>query len=151
MPERPTTKVTTVWEEGFRFRNEDAFGHTLVLDAPTGAGASFQGFKPAHALLAALASCTGIDVVSILKKQRQQLTGLEINVTGYQRPEPPTPYEEINVEYVLHGVGLDEDAVRRAIKLSEEKYCTVEATIRGVAKVTSSYRILEEGKSSKAA
>ncbi len=151
MPERPLSKVTTVWEEGFRFRSSDAFGHALVLDAPTGPGAPFEGFKPAHALLAALAGCTGIDVVSILKKQRQQLTGLEINVTGYQRPEPPTPYEEVHVEYVVRGVGLDEDAVKRAIMLSEEKYCTVGATIRGVARLTSSYRIVEEPKSSHAA
>lgn len=150
MPERPLSKVTTVWEEGFRFRSSDAFGHTLVLDAPISPGAPFEGFKPAHALLAALASCSGIDVVSILKKQRQQLTGLEINVSGYQRPEPPTPYEEISVEYVLRGVGLDEDKVRRAIALSREKYCTVEATVRGMAKVTSSFRIVDE-KSSRAA
>ncbi len=151
MAERPVAKVSTRWEDGNRFTATDAWGHKLVMDAPTGPNAPFVAFKPAHALLAALAACSGIDVVSILKKQRQQVTGLEINVTGHQQPEPPTPFVEMHVEYVVTGLGLDEEAVKRAIRLSEEKYCTVEATIRGVTKLTSSYRIVEEGQASKAA
>jgi putative redox protein len=95
-------------------------------------------------LLVALAGCTSYDVVDILEKKRQKLTGLEVTVTGEQEPDPPWTYRKIHVHYVVQGKGLREKAVRDAIELSDEKYCSVSATVRGAAEVTSDYTIVEE-------
>jgi putative redox protein len=100
------------------------------------------GLKPAELLLLGLGGCTGVDVVSILRKQRQKLTGLEINVSAEQDPKPPWSFRKIHVEYILHGKELSARAVERAIRLSEDKFCSVSATVSGVADVTSSFRIL---------
>ena len=106
-------------------------------------GDSYEGFMPGEMLLTSLAGCSGIDVVNILSKQRQQVTALEINVKGSQDPEPPWTWREIHLEYVVTGRGLVESAVRRAVHLSETKYCSVGATLGGRARITSSYRIVE--------
>lgn len=85
-----------------------------------------------------------MDVISILEKQRQKVTDLEITITGEQDPEPPWTFRRIEIEYLLRGKGLKEEAVRRAIQLSEEKYCSIGATISGVAEIASSFQIIEE-------
>jgi putative redox protein len=103
------------------------------------------GLKPSEMLLLSLGGCTGIDVVSILSKQRQNLTDLEIKVKAEQDSDPPWTFRKIHLEYVLHGTGLSESAVARAIKLSEEEYCSVGTTLSGTAELTSSFRVIEEG------
>jgi putative redox protein len=102
------------------------------------------GLKPSDLLLLGLGGCTGVDVISILEKQRQKVTDLEITITGEQEPEPPWTFRRIEIEYLLRGKQLKEEAVRRAIQLSEEKYCSVGATISGVAEMVSSFQIVEE-------
>jgi putative redox protein len=102
------------------------------------------GLRPSELLLMALGGCTGVDVVSILKKARQNLTGLEIQLTGEQDPDPPWTFRKIHLEYRLTGPGLSREAVERAIRLSEEKYCSVRATISGIAEVTSGYTLLQD-------
>ena len=84
---------------------------------------------PGELLLTSLAGCSGIDVINILTKQRQQVTGLEIRVKGSQLPDPPWTWQEIELEYVVKGRGLMDSAVRRAVHLSETKYCSVGATL----------------------
>ena len=103
-----------------------------------------MGFKPPALLLAALAGCAGVDVAAISLKQRQAVTGLEIKVTGKQAPDAPWGYEEIHMEYVLTGHGLNERSISRAIELSETTYCSVAASLNSECKLTSSYRIIEE-------
>lgn len=100
--------------------------------------------SPSQLLLVGLGGCTAYDVVNILEKKRQQLTGLEVNVTGEQEPEPPWTYRTIHIEYVLRGKGLNEKAVQDAIELSEERYCSVAATVRPAAELTYDYTIVEE-------
>ncbi|MFQ6015856.1 MAG: OsmC family protein [Anaerolineae bacterium] len=102
------------------------------------------GLKPSDLLLLGLGGCTGLDVVSILSKQRQDLTGFEINITGEQDEDPPWTFRKVHIEYVLRGKDLSEKEVERAIKLSEEKYCSVGATIAATTEITSSYRIIQE-------
>jgi len=95
-------------------------------------------------LLIALGSCTGVDVISILKKKRQKVTDYRIEVSGERREEFPRSYTQLNVKHIVRGRGLSEAAVARAIELSDQKYCSVAATLRGSAEIVTSYEIVEE-------
>jgi putative redox protein len=96
-------------------------------------------------LLTALAACSGIDVVNILVKQRQQVTDLRIKVKGMQASDPPWTWEDIEIEYIVSGKGLLQALVERAISLSEDKYCSIGATIAGKTNMTSTFEIIEDG------
>ena len=137
MPDKPATSVSLSWESGYRFTSRDADGHQIIVDAPEHDGDSFEGMKPGGLLLSALAGCSGIDVVNILKRQRQQVTGIEINVEGKQQPDAPWVMDEIEIEYVITGKDLSEKSIQRAIELSEEKFCFVGATLKGRSNITS--------------
>ena len=143
MDDRPSSSVSLTWQDGFRFDSEDTHGHSLILDAPQADGDSFEGFMPGDMLLTALAGCSGIDVVNILARQRQRVEGLEISATGRQNPDPPWAWEDVAIHYMLRGRGLNPRLVERAIDLSENKYCSIGATIGGVTRVSSTYEIIE--------
>jgi putative redox protein len=137
------TKMARVkWVEKRQFVGTDSSNHSVVMSSQDEENAT--GMKPSELLLVALAGCTSYDVVDILEKKRQKLTGLEVTITGEQEPDPPWTYRKIHVHYVVRGKGLREKAVRDAIELSDEKYCSVSATVRGEADVTSDYTIVEE-------
>ncbi len=138
------SEVRARWLGGLKFLGIDADKHTVLMDPSVESGGEGLGLKPSQLLLVGLAGCTGVDIVNILRKGRHQLTGLETIVTGTQAAEPPWTFQQIHVEYVVRGKGLSEQAVARAIELSETKYCSVGATISGKAKITTSYRIVEE-------
>ena len=144
MADRPTSSVQLGWQGGFKFASEDTYGHKLTVDAPENEGDAFEGMMPGDLLLSSLGSCSGIDVVNILRRQRQKVTGLEISVTGEQLPDAPWTWVAIRLEYTVRGKGLRESAVRRAIELSEEKYCSIGATIGGRAEISSTFTIVEE-------
>ena len=99
---------------------------------------------PMELLLIALGSCTGVDVISILKKNRQRVTDYRIEVSGVRREEFPRSYTRLSVKHIVRGRGLSEPAVARAIELSDQKYCSVAATLRGSAEIVTSYEIVEE-------
>jgi len=99
---------------------------------------------PMELLLIALGSCTGVDVISILKKKRQEVTDYRIEVTGQRRKEFPRGYTRLEVKHFVRGRGISEQAVARAIELSDQKYCSVAATLRGSAEIVTSYEIVEE-------
>ena len=111
------------------------------MDASKQVGGESSGFSPLQLLLAALGGCTGIDIVDIMRKQRQQVDDLEIVVSGERVKEPPRVYNTIHVEYRVKGKDIKEKAVKRTIQLSEDKYCSVGAMLRAKAKVTSKYII----------
>ena len=136
-------EVSGGWQGNMKFAFSDGYGHQLIVDAPENDGDSFDGFMPAYMLLSSLAACSGIDIATILKKQRQQLTSLKINVKGVQAEDPPWAFNTIHLEYELTGQRLNDRMVSQAIELSENKYCSVGATISGVATITSSYVIIE--------
>ena len=134
--------VHVKWVEKKQFIGTDDSKHSVVMssqDEENGVGMS-----PSQLLLVGLGGCTSYDVVGILQKKRQRLTGLEAIVTGEQDPNPPWTYRKIHIHYVVRGRGLSEKAVQTAIKLSEEKYCSVAATVRGKAEITYEYTIVEE-------
>ena len=127
-----------------RFAATTEEGDSLTMDADPEGGGEGVGFRPVKLVLAGLGGCTGMDIIWILKRQRQEVTGLEINVTGTRRKADPRYYEKIEVQYLLRGRNLKESAVKRAIELSEQKYCSVRGIFRPEVKVTTSYRIEEE-------
>jgi putative redox protein len=128
------------WVQNEQFVGTDSTNHSIVLST----GKDGTGAKPSDMLLVALGACAGVDVVGILVKKRQKLSGLQIQVDGQQDADPPWAFRKIHVEYILRGQGISEKAVQQAVELSEEKYCSVAATIRGVAEITSSYQIVED-------
>lgn len=128
------------------FMGRDSFGHVVMSGSWPDDDPQWQewkALKPSDLLLLSLASCSGYDVVMILGRQRQRLVDLYINVEGTQADEPPYQFTDIHLHYVVEGSDLDEKKVARAIELSETKYCSVAATISGVAKLTHSFEIVE--------
>ena len=141
-PEAPHV-IRAKWVDGMRFVATDSQGHSIVTDSTKAGGGEGSGFTPLQLLLAALGSCTGIDLVDILRKQRQQIDDVEVIVSGQRVKEPPRVYSEIHIEYKIKGKDISEKAVQRAIQLSEEKYCSVGAMLKAKAHVSSSYVIIQ--------
>jgi putative redox protein len=128
------------WLDKLEFVGTDSTKHSLVMSSQDGENGT--GLKPSELLLLALGGCTAVDVVTIMRKKRQAVTGLEINVRGEQDEDPPWTFRHIHLEYVVRGKGLSEKGLAQAIELSEEKYCSVKNSL--TCEVTSSYRIVEE-------
>jgi len=139
-----TVDVRVTLLEGMRFEASGPSGHTVLLDAAPAFGGQGAGFKPMELLLVSYGGCTGMDVISILRKKRQEVTGLEIRLHGVRRAEHPKVYTEIELEYVVRGRGLSEEAVRRAIALSQEKYCSVGGMLKQAAAIRTRYRLVQE-------
>ena len=130
--------ATVKWIQGKQFIGVDSTQHSVVLSTP-GEGI---GIKPSDLLLIAVASCTAVDVVEILEKKRMLLSFLEISSTGEQDSDPPWTFRNIHLKFKIGGKGLTDKAVAQAIQLSEEKYCSVAATVRPTAEVTFEYELM---------
>ena len=124
--------------ESKRFVSTDSTGHSVVLSTPD----ENTGMKPSDLILSALAGCASVDVVDILEKKRTPLSYLEVQVTAEQDADPPWTFRKIHVHFLVKGEGLTERNVAQAIELSEEKYCSVAATLRGKAQIETSFDIL---------
>ena len=136
-----TFPVSVRWVQKMQFVARDDRNHSIVIDTSPESGGENLGPTPGRLLLMAVAACTAIDIVDILAKSRQKLTGLEVLSRGIQNSEYPKYYREIYLKYRLRGIELDRSRVERAIRLSEEKYCSVGATVSGKAKIFTSYEI----------
>lgn len=126
------------------FIGRDTFGHVVTTGSwPTDdpEWQEWKAIKPSDLLLISLGACSAHDVVLILERQRQTLTNLYVHVEGDNAPDPPYEFTDIHLHYIVEGNGLEPNKVARAIELSEEKYCSVAATVRGVAKITHSFEI----------
>lgn len=136
---RPVTRLR--YAGGEAFVAESASGHALVTgwshDRPTAA-------TPMELVLVALAGCTGADVVGILEKKRQIVTGYEIEVRAERRDEHPRVYTRVDVLHRVRGHGVDPKAVHRAVELSETKYCSVSAMVGSTAKIVSTIEVIED-------
>ena len=124
---------------GKRFISTDSTGHSVVLSTPD----ENMGMKASELILSALGACTSVDVIEILQKKRTPLTHLEVNVTAEQDQDPPWAFRKIHLNYTLKGEGLNEKNVAQAIELSQQKYCSVAATLRGVAEISTDFEILQ--------
>jgi len=121
--------------------NED--GATIQIDGSPAVGGENKGFRPMQLLLAALGGCSTIDIVGILKKQRQGLEDIRITVNGEREPNvEPSLFQDIHVHFTLKGA-LDEEKVRKAVELSMEKYCSVAKTLEKTARITYDFEIIE--------
>jgi putative redox protein len=128
------------WIEKRQFVGIDSTDHSVVVSSPKDG----VGMKPSDLLLVALGSCTAYDVVDILEKKRQKLTGLQVVVTSEQDEDPPWAFRKLHMQFTVRGKELKEKAVQDAIELAEEKYCSVSATVRGVAEIDYDYTIIGE-------
>ncbi len=129
------------WLSGKRFVGIDSTNHSVVISSKD----EGVGVKPSDMLLIALASCTAVDIVEILSKKRMPLDSMEIITTGEQDVDPPWTFRKIHLKYRLSGRGLTEKAVEQAIQLSEEKYCSVAATVRATAEISTEFEIMCKG------
>jgi putative redox protein len=131
-------RVKVRWVQGRQFVGTDSTGHSVILSGDEHNG----GVKPSEMLLVALAACSGVDVVDILAKKRRPVQHLEVIVNGERDAEPPWAYRRITVRYRLRGRRLSEKAVAQAVSLSQDKYCSVTATVREVARIETEFEIL---------
>ncbi len=123
-------EVTAKWVSGWKFVGTDGSGREMKMDASVGAGGEGDGYRPVELPLLGLAGCTGMDTIEILQKMRQPVESFEVRVSAEKTPKGTPPgYAGVKVEYVIRGKGLSEEKVERAVKLSEEKYCTVSGAL----------------------
>lgn len=130
--------------EDMQFIGQSSSGHAIVMDSAPSAGGRNTGVRPSELLLIGLGGCSGMDIISILKKKRQDVTGLSISVMGDSAADYPKKFTDITIEFSVRGRNISEQAVQRAIELSMNKYCSVKATLEGSAKISYSYRIIQE-------
>ncbi len=132
----------SVLQHGMGFRAESGTGHSVTMDASVADGGEDAGFRPMELLLVGLAGCTGMDVISILRKMRQVVTGYEVRVQGTRAGTHPMVFTEITVEHHITGRNIDPAAVMRAIELSESRYCGAGAMLGKVAQLTHIYSVI---------
>lgn len=134
------SQAELVWKGGMRFEGVGASGHVVAVDAGVDGGGSDSAARPMEVLLIGVMSCTAMDVLSILRKKRQEPQDLKIFATFERSTEHPKKYTRIHLEYVAYG-DVELKALERAAELSETTYCGAIATVRGVAEVTRSCRV----------
>jgi putative redox protein len=137
--------MTTVakLETGMRFDAQATSGYHVTLDSNELSGGQRDGFSPMEMLLVGLAGCTGMDVISIMRKKRQNVTAYEVHVQGIRADEHPKVFVEITIEHIVTGHNIQSAAVARAIELSATRYCGAEAMLGKVAHITNTYRIID--------
>jgi putative redox protein len=135
--------VIVNWKGEQVFEADTPTGSKVVMDAYPEVSGTAMGATPVETFLSAIAACTAMDVISILEKKRQKVTDYRVEIDGERTPqgEFPRPFLSIKVRHILTGENLDPTAVNRAVNLSDEKYCSVSATIRSAPPIVTEWRI----------
>ena len=133
-----------IWSEGMRFTGSAHAGFSVPLDADPGAGGADGGFRPLEQLAISLAGCTAMDVISILARKKQLVTGFHVQVHAEQQDEHPHVFTSARILYIITGHQVDEAAVRRAIELSALKYCPAQAMLSKVFPIDLFYEIYDD-------
>ena len=141
--ESPRVKATIKWTEQVSFIAETGSGHAIVVDGPPGAGGRKLGPRPMELVLAGTAACTAFDVVWILKKARQSITGCIVDVEAERAPAEPKVFTRLHFIYRIRGEGLKPAQVERAVKLSKDRYCSATLMLAKTAAI--SYEISLNG------
>ncbi len=144
MAQEESYPIRVKWIDKLQFLASDRHNHSIIIDSSTDSGGEDLGLGPMNLLLCALGSCTGMDIVEILRKQRQKPTSFQVFLRGERNKDYPKYYKKIEVRYIVKGRNVEKKAVERAIKLSREKYCSVEATLLRTPEIVSSYEIVNE-------
>ena len=134
--------INTKWISEMAFE-ADVDGHKIMMDSKPESGGHNAGSGPKKLMLVALSGCTGMDVVSILKKMRVEIEGCSIEVQGDVAEEHPKRYTKMHVIYTFTGKNLPQDKILKAVSMSEETYCGVEALYKLAIEVTSEIKIIE--------
>jgi putative redox protein len=132
-----------VWKGGMAFTGSSDSGYLIPLDAKKRAGGHEMGFQPLQLFAIGLVGCTGMDVISILNKKRQEVTEFEVTAHIERAEEHPRVFTKIVIEYKVTGKGIDQQAVERAVELSETRYCPAQAMLEKAAEISHKITILE--------
>jgi len=131
------------WAGGAAFIGSSSGGHKVVIDGPPEGGGRDLGPRPMEMILLGLGACTSYDIVSILKKARQDITAIAIELDGKRADAIPSVFTDIHIRFLIRGHGVSEKQVEKAIQLSAEKYCSASIMLGKTAKITHSYQITE--------
>ena len=137
-------KATVQWKENMTFVGMPDSGFPVQMDADSWFGGTNQGIRPMEMVALGLASCTGMDVISILRKKRQQVTQFEVRVNAPRSPEHPKVFTRALITYLVTGTNIDEAAVVRSIELSMTKYCPVQVMLSQAFPMELHYEIYED-------
>lgn len=137
-------KARASWVEGMAFMGEAGSGHAVVMDGAPEYGGRNIGIRPMEMLLIGLAGCTGFDVVSILKKGREAVTGCDVEVEAERATEDPKVFTKIHLSYRVTGRGLAHAKVERAVTLSKEKYCSASIMLGATAEMSYALEVVDE-------
>lgn len=135
-------EINLEWLENMAFKTQ-LNGHELILDASTEGGGENRGPRPKILMMVALAGCTGMDVVSILRKMRVEVEGFNVRVEGELTEEHPKHYTSMKVIYEFKGKGLPMEKLEKAVNLSEERYCGVNASYKKAMAISTEIRIVD--------
>jgi putative redox protein len=137
-------KATVKWTDGAMFVGESGSGHTVVMDGPEDLGGRNLGPRPMEMLLMGTGGCSVYDVISMLKKSRQKVVDCRVEMDAERADAIPAVFTRINMHFVVIGVGLKENHVKRAVELSAEKYCSASIMLGAAGvEMSHSYEILE--------
>jgi putative redox protein len=136
-----TMTAEASWREGLQFNIQTGTGHGVAVDGDPEHGGGEQGPRPMELLLVGTAGCAAMDLISILKKMRQDVKSYTVKITGERRDEQPQVFTHIVIEHIVEG-NVEEAKLAHAIELSDNKYCSAQAMMRGVAKVETRYTIV---------
>ena len=131
------------WVDGMLMVGKSHSGHSITMDGPPEIGGENLGVRPMEMLLLGVAGCTMIDVVSTLKKMRQDLTQCETKVNAERANDHPKVFTDIHIQFVIKGKDLDQNKVEKAITLSAEKYCSASIMLGKTASITHDFEIVE--------
>ncbi len=130
------------WLENMTFVGESPSGHSVVMDGPPEAGGRNLGVRPMEMILLGLGGCASFDVVSMLKKSKQDLVDCEVEITAERADEEPKVFTKIHLHFIISGNDLSDKRVARAIELSAEKYCSASIMLGKTAVVTHDYELI---------
>lgn len=131
------------WIENAAFMAETGSGHAQIIDGPDSIGGRNLGPRPMELMLLSVGSCSSVDIVRILKKARQPITGCEVKVSGTRADTDPKVFTTIHLHFVVTGRGLSPIHVKRAVSLSAEKYCSASLMLSAAATITHSHEVVE--------
>ena len=135
--------ISVNWVDGLLMVGKSDSGHTITMDGPPESGGENLGVRPMEMLLIGVAGCTMIDVVTTLKKMRQDLSHLETKINAERATDHPKVFTDIHIQFILKGQNLDEKKVDKAITLSAEKYCSASIMLGETATITHDFEVVE--------